>query len=771
MIAKSSPETNFTMSESDFEDPPPEKKSPSRGLRGLDPGELLARGLNTVRPTGGANAWEPPTPEELGRILPQYRIESLVGRGGMGAVYKATQLVLDRPVAIKLLPAEIAADEQFIARFHREARTLARLQHSRIITIHDFGQTSEGHLYFVMEYIDGTDLRHILRGPGLNPDQALLVVGQICDALHAAHQHGVIHRDIKPENILITKEGYVKLADFGLARPLSQKDTVALTGTNEVMGTADYMAPEQREGQADERADIFALGVMLYEMLTGRPPRGAFEPASSRCRGMQLDVRIDEVVLKALQAEPARRYQRVSEMKTDVDHIRNTPPPASALPAEKPRPAKAAFARTQRNTFANAAAILAPVLAIAGYVIWMKVGTLSSPSIAKDRIPAADSDSVRKTGTGISQQRSNSDPAKTPPPLNSNSAGMGSQSASAFHPAAPDNPEDARVDQFATPSPAQRPASMAPARLEEALLAYRWSWNLNLGGRKRPRSELHFLKDGSAIIGDGTVHWKMDGDRTVRLENDKGKATVITFDETYSSFAGNGFSGPTHSVHGERLMEVAAQRSVKSGQPLPKATPAVRPPSQIENFADQLPAATAWISAPLRIPVPQSIAEMVRNMEEGLKDEAARTPQASLASYDLAYHICETLAGAVAERQQTVALNQQQAGGALTDAWENRWKARAGTYVTALEGAYTQFREAIRQSPDPEKPPKSWAVASLQFPAVPFATPTPAPKAAASATSSSANSSDQKGAGASGSTNPLDRGAYDSKRIWTPRAW
>src|ERR1700722_19645913 len=247
------------MPASDFEDRPPEKKPPSRGLHGLDPGELLARGLNTVKPSGGATAWDPPTPEELGRILPQYRIESLIGRGGMGAVYKGTQLVLDRPVAIKLLPAEVAADEQFIARFHREARTLARLQHSRIITVHDFGQTSGGHLYFVMEYIDGTDLRKILRGPGLNPDQALLVVGQICDALHAAHSQGVIHRDIKPENILITKDGYVKLADFGLSRPLQQEEARALTGTNVIMGTADYMAPEQRDGHADERADIFAL--------------------------------------------------------------------------------------------------------------------------------------------------------------------------------------------------------------------------------------------------------------------------------------------------------------------------------------------------------------------------------------------------------------------------------------------------------------------------------------------------------------------------------
>ena len=213
---------------------------------------------------------------------------------------------------------------EFVTRFKREARTLARLQHSRIVTIHDFGQTTEGHLYFVMEHIDGTDLRSILKGPGLNPEQALLVVGQICDALQAAHRQGIIHRDIKPENVLISKDGYVKLADFGLARPPGSDGASQLTDTNVVMGTPNYMAPEQQDGaaKADHRSDIFALGVMFYEMLTGQTPRGVFDPPS---RKVQVDVRIDEVVLKALQSEPERRYQQASEMKTDVERIRTTP--------------------------------------------------------------------------------------------------------------------------------------------------------------------------------------------------------------------------------------------------------------------------------------------------------------------------------------------------------------------------------------------------------------------------------------------------------------
>jgi serine/threonine protein kinase len=313
------------MSDTEPSDEAPENKPISFGLQGDDLRKLLACGLQSLTPAARFHRWEPPTPEKLGRLLPKYQIECLIGRGGMGAVYKGIQPELDRPVAIKILPTEIATDEGFVTRFKREARTLAKLQHSRIITIHDFGQTSEGHLYFVMEYIDGTNLREILRGPGLPVDQVLLAVSQICDALYAAHRQGIVHRDIKPENVLITSDGYVKLADFGLARPVNEESEV-LTGAHIAVGTPAYMAPEQREGQSDCRSDIYALGVMLYEMLTGRRPQGAFEPLSAK---IPIDARLDDVVLKALQERPERRYQEVSDLKNEIDGIRVTPLPAS----------------------------------------------------------------------------------------------------------------------------------------------------------------------------------------------------------------------------------------------------------------------------------------------------------------------------------------------------------------------------------------------------------------------------------------------------------
>ena len=350
---------------------------PPFSLGGLDPGELFARALQGARTSVGPGSWIPPEPEELSLLLPQYRIERLIGCGGMGAVYKGLQAELDRPVAIKLLPAEVAANEEFVTRFKREARTLAKLQHSRIITIHDFGQTSAGHLFFVMEYIDGADLRKILNGPGLKPEQVLLAISQICDALYSAHQHGVIHRDIKPENVLITRDGYVKLADFGLARPADPR-AAAITSTDHILGTPAYMAPEQHTGQADCRSDVFALGAMLYEMLTGQIPRGVFTPPS-QC--VEVDARIDEVVRKALQAEPDRRYQHASEMKTDVDRIRTTPMPRQA-------PQRAAVSRWFRRI---ALLILICLCAALSFFFWQKSHPASSGAAPRPSIaPAAE---------------------------------------------------------------------------------------------------------------------------------------------------------------------------------------------------------------------------------------------------------------------------------------------------------------------------------------------------------------------------------------------
>ena len=271
-----------------------------------------------LTPPGG---FIPPRPSILAGQFPQLEIIELLGQGGMGAVYKARQKQLDRLVALKILPPEISQTEAFAERFTREARSLARLSHPRIVSVYDFGRTQEGLYYFIMEFIDGTDLRHVIQSGALSATEALAIVPQICEALQFAHEEGIVHRDVKPENILLDKKGRVKIADFGLAKLLDKPATIyTLTQAGQRMGTPHYMAPEQIEhpGQVDHRADIYSLGVVFYEMLTGELPLGRFPLPSQK---VQVDVRLDKVVLHSLEKEPERRYQHASEVKTDVETI------------------------------------------------------------------------------------------------------------------------------------------------------------------------------------------------------------------------------------------------------------------------------------------------------------------------------------------------------------------------------------------------------------------------------------------------------------------
>ncbi|MBI2932905.1 MAG: serine/threonine protein kinase, partial [Planctomycetes bacterium] len=253
-----------------------------------------------------------------GAMFRGLEIKGPLGRGGMGVVYKARQIELGRIVALKVLDPRLAGDPDFIQRFGREARALAALDRPHIVRIHEFGREGD-QLFLTMEYVDGVSLRALMRERRLTPAEALAIVPQICEGLECAHSMGVIHRDIKPENILVDREGRVKIADFGLAKMLRQDDAVA-TRTHITMGTPAYMAPEQYESLkgVDHRADIYALGVVFYEMLTGELPVGRFDPPSVR---VQVDVRLDEIVLKALEKRLDRRYQRAAEVKTDLETV------------------------------------------------------------------------------------------------------------------------------------------------------------------------------------------------------------------------------------------------------------------------------------------------------------------------------------------------------------------------------------------------------------------------------------------------------------------
>ena len=254
----------------------------------------------------------------------RFELLNPIGSGGMGTVYRAVQQSLGRTVALKVLDPAFVSRPGFTERFAREARALAQLAHPNIVTVHEHGQAGPW-CYLVMEFVDGASLRQMIRTRALAPREALAIVAQVCDALQYAHDHGIVHRDIKPENILVDRRGSVRVLDFGLAKLVGRGDA-ALTRGTQVMGTPHYMAPEQWEKplEVDHRADIYSLGVVFYELLTGELPVGRFAPPSRR---VQVDVRLDGVVLRTLEREPELRYQQASDVKSDVASIRDTAPP------------------------------------------------------------------------------------------------------------------------------------------------------------------------------------------------------------------------------------------------------------------------------------------------------------------------------------------------------------------------------------------------------------------------------------------------------------
>ena len=281
--------------------------------------------------TTAESNFSPPSPEALDALLTDYSVTELVGQGGMGAVYRGVQLKLDRDVAIKVLPKTFGADLNFAARFEGEAKAMAKLTHNNIVSVYDYGETTDGELlFFCMEFVEGTDLHQIIHTGEASVAHQMSYLGQICDALAYAHANGIVHRDIKPENILIDKTGMVKVADFGLAKV----DHASVDGGIE-LGTPDYMAPEVFDPnvEIDQRADIFSMGVLTYEMLTKKLP--SYESPLTSTLGF--DIRFDALIAKAMATDPAKRFQTTLELKDAFREISQTPAPAkkSATPGKK----------------------------------------------------------------------------------------------------------------------------------------------------------------------------------------------------------------------------------------------------------------------------------------------------------------------------------------------------------------------------------------------------------------------------------------------------
>src|SRR4051795_313494 len=280
----------------------------------------------------------------------RYRIEREIAHGGMAEVYLARDQSLSRPVALKALFPEFAREPSFVERFRREAQAAANLNHPNIVSIYDWGQES-GTYFIVMEYVEGRSLRELIHSEGpLEAGQAADIAAEIASALAFAHRSGVVHRDVKPGNVLLTRTGTVKVTDFGIARAGTSD---GLTQTGSVMGTATYFSPEQAQGlPVDGRSDVYALGVVLYEMVTGVAPFTGDSPVSVAYKHVREDVvlpsernpdvppDLEHIIVTALNKAPENRYQTADDMRADILRFRRGRPvvggPAGALVADAP---------------------------------------------------------------------------------------------------------------------------------------------------------------------------------------------------------------------------------------------------------------------------------------------------------------------------------------------------------------------------------------------------------------------------------------------------
>jgi len=279
----------------------------------------------------------------------RYELDRIVGRGGMAEVYRARDLRLDRVVAVKTLREDLARDQTFQARFRREAQSAASLNHPSIVAVYDTGEDNSGHQhvpFIVMEYVDGRTIRDLLRDDRrLLPERSLEITDGVLRALDYSHRAGIVHRDIKPGNVMLNRQGEIKVMDFGIARAVA--DTQAtMTQTAQVIGTAQYLSPEQARGErVDSRSDLYSVGCLLYELLTGRPPFTGDSPVAIAYQHVRenpvppsrvdptLPAWADPIVLRAMEKDPADRYQTAAEMRSDIQRALSGVPVAPALPA------------------------------------------------------------------------------------------------------------------------------------------------------------------------------------------------------------------------------------------------------------------------------------------------------------------------------------------------------------------------------------------------------------------------------------------------------
>ncbi len=354
---------------------------------------------------------------DIRKLANRYELGDLIGRGGMAEVFEALDTRLNRTVAIKILRDDLARDPAFIARFRREAQAAAALNHPTIVAVYDTGEDIHGEgksatnvPYIVMEYVSGTTLRDIVKsGRKLATERALRISIGVLDALAYSHSHGIIHRDIKPANIMITKNGDIKVMDFGIARALA--DTRAtMTGGSTVLGTAHYLSPEQARGEnVDARSDLYSAGVLLYELLTGQPPFSGDSPVSVAYQHVtelaaapstldaSIPKEIDTVVLHALAKLPEDRYQTAEDFQSDAERILQGIPTAASV-APKPKKMTTSSNSTRNKPRGNSVLVLLAVLGIfvGGLTVWLATQIFGGATGDRISVPSLDGLTVEK---------------------------------------------------------------------------------------------------------------------------------------------------------------------------------------------------------------------------------------------------------------------------------------------------------------------------------------------------------------------------------------
>ena len=323
----------------------------------------------------------------------RYEARRSIGSGGMAEVFLAYDQLLDRDVAVKALDDQLARDPHFIERFRREARTAARLSHPNIVALHDYGSTDDSY-FIIMEYIEGRTVGEIIADDGpLNPVRVAEIASDVAAALERAHGAGLVHRDVTSSNVMISTNGETKVTDFGIARVMDEHDQQTTAGGNTVLGTAAYISPEQAQGQdVDERTDIYSLGIVMFEMLTGRPPFMADNPLALASQHVLNDPprpsslndavpeELDAIVLRALAKRSDARFDSAAEMSEELGRFVSGKKVRSTLVLEEPFSpvfqARAVRARRSFNPMPVAMALLFGLLALVG--VWLVVDNLTT---------------------------------------------------------------------------------------------------------------------------------------------------------------------------------------------------------------------------------------------------------------------------------------------------------------------------------------------------------------------------------------------------------